>query len=546
MITQSFTTCRATVLCILLSLIAYGSTAAAGKKLDLIHSGLELPAAPSVMLPADLNEDGLQDLVMVLAYSEWDRITVDEKSMMEGINHLVTVMTVVPTIIDRRELRVYFARPEGGYEQAVAPMPLDLSILSVGAGPAGIPVALLTDDGLSRLLIVEGDGGKELKLQPMLTRRPILAFSRTLVPGQIMAPDLDGDGINDLLFPATEGMAVYLATPSGLQREPVSLLAIPGLASVSEEEMIQFYPLPKVKDVDGDDLPDLLVPDLRFGWDRLQIYRNLGGGRFDQAKVPHDGPHVEGPEVVHFADLDGDGRAEYVTEELLDVPGDGMRAGLKEAKRPPKRIRLHRSSAASGMEQEPYHEFDAEGYAFDVSDDEIRLPGGFQDLDGDGRQDLVTLTLDFSLMQVLRILTTQSIKLGLDFHVWCQESDGRFRKVEGLDLSGKFRINLKNFQLGQLSQFAGDFDGDGLADFLQIGRGRMAAIHRGGQGCFYPAQPDLQVRMIEAPRDLSLVRVDDINADGLSDIVIIQPQEPDPKNESMPVRLDLYLSGEGQ
>ena len=55
-------------------------------------------------------------------------------------------------------------------------------------------------------------------------------------------------------------------------------------------------------------------------------------------------------------------------------------------------------------------------------------------------------------------------------------------------------------------------------DFLQVGRGRTVTIHRGQDGCRYPSQPDLTVKLEASPLDLSLVRVQDLDADGLSDL----------------------------
>jgi FG-GAP-like repeat len=157
----------------------------------------------------------------------------------------------------------------------------------------------------------------------------------------------------------------------------------------------------------------------------------------------------------------------------------------------------------------------------------------------------VTLTLDFSILQAVRILTVKSLSVGLDFHVWCQGGDGRLRPVGGLDLSGKFRLDLSNLRLGQLSQFAGDFDGDGRADFVQMGRGRKVTIHRGRAGCSYPSAPDATVELAEEPRDLSLARVEDLDGDGRTDLLVIQPQRRGEPGVSRPVRLDLYLSGDG-
>ncbi|HEX7180472.1 MAG TPA: VCBS repeat-containing protein, partial [Thermoanaerobaculia bacterium] len=523
------------------------------------HVPVDLPGAPAAVVAADVDGDGRRDLTVVVAYTRWDQITIEETAKMDDVEGLVEVMTIIPSLVDRREVRVYRGRPEGGFEPAGIGLPIDTSILSVEAGPPGLPVVALTDQGLSALRLRSGS----LSWEPVLQERPVLAGTGTFVPNLGMVRDLDGDGRSDLLFPTSDGASVYLSGPEGLRPAPASRVSFPDddLQPPDSSPLVRHYPLPEIRDVDGDRLPDLLFRHTVRGWRDFRVMRNLGGGRFSAAVAPlgeYRKPAADEPSrpsPVFFGDLDGDGRAEYVTDQEIEAEKESFREEMKTAKRRPVLYRLHRARPDLSMEPQPYQQLRAEGYAFHHGDGgnggdgdgdpDFRFPGGFQDLNGDGLLDLVAMTLDFSMFQVVKVMTVQRLSLGLDFHVWCQATGG-FKRVEGLDLSGKFNLNLRNLRLGELSQFAGDFDGDGRPDFLQIGRGRTVTIHRGRPDCSYPARPDLSIRLEEEPRDLGLVQVRDLDGDRRADLLVVQPRKPkrnEDRAQTLPVRLDLYLSG---
>jgi len=503
---------------------------------------LELPGAPSLVLSADVDEDGRLDLAVVVAYTEWDQIDIQEVSEMQGVEGLVEVLTVIPALTDRRELWVFRATEDGGYEPLTEALPLELSVLSLAATSDGSKIVALTDQGVS-LLRFRGEGeGPQLELVRWLEEEPVMAGSGAFLPNLELLHDLDGDGEEDLLLPTAKGVAVFLGPLGNGPGDLVSLSRLPGETIQVHGEVILHYPMPVARQVDGDRLPDLLVPDLKHDWQRFHLLRSAGAGRFLPPLRLPAGDDLVTPPIVYFGDLDGDGVAEYVTEEDLADDDAGMRKEIRQAKRPPVRYRLHRSRQNFEMEAEPYEQFEVIGYAFEEGDSEFPLPAGFQDLDGDGRQDLITITLEFSLLKALSILATQRINIGLDFHVWCQAASGRFEPVKDLDLSGRFRLNLKDLRIGQLSQFAGDFDGDGRTDFVQIGRGRKVTIHRGGDGCRFPAQPDLSIRLLEEPKDLSLVQVRDLDGDGKADLMVTQPEVRQELDVTPGARLDLYLS----
>ena len=250
--------------------------------------------------------------------------------------------------------------------------------------------------------------------------------------------------------------------------------------------------------------------------------------------------------MTALRDLDGDGRAEAILEEALERPGDGMRAELKDAKRPRVRYSLHRLDDALDVVAEPYATFVAEGHDFGESGGGDGLPLGFErfvDLDGDGREELVTVTLDFSLFQAVRVLATKRISIGTDFHVYHQAPDGSFVEVEGLDLGEKLKFDLNDLSLGRFAQFAGDFDGDGRQDFVHLGRGRNVTVHLGQPGARYPVKPDRVIELEAEPDGLELVRIEDLDGDGRSDLRVTRPIPSTDPDVTAPVRLELHLSG---
>jgi len=532
--------------------------AARGERLALRRVALDLPGPPSKVIPRDLNGDGRLDLVVVVAYTEIEQISE------ERVEDLVQITTVIPAAFDRREIWAYLGTDDGGFEPAGAPAEMPTSVLHLEPGPEGLGIVALTDDGLSRLRFDPNADGPVLTFEPVIEDPPILARTRSFYTSLSLVHDLNGDGIEDLLLPSRDGLTVYPGTPTGLSAEPSDRIELSSRSpSVGRALQIR-YPRPEVRDVNGDGVGDLLFaaglgPG---GSDHVEIMLGSREGVFrplrEEAGDCHDRRTdvriaVDEPDaypwprdLVTVRDLDGDGRAEAVFG-VEKSRGDSMRKELKDAKRPIQDYAFHRMNEDLDIAADPYFEMEIVGHTLDAGDvEEADFPfwiQQFQDLDGDGREDLVTLTLDFSIFQVLRILVTKRISVGVDFHVYCQNDEGRFREVSGLDLSEKLKFDLNNLKLGRFAQFAGDFDGDGRNDFVHLGRGKSVTIHTGQPGCRYPKKPDLSVVLEEEPASLDLVRIEDLDGDGRSDIRVTRPLSADDPDETAPVRLDLYLSG---
>lgn len=547
----------------LLALLA--SSGAGAAELDFREQSLELPGAPAALVPADLNGDGVQDLAVVVVYTYWDQIGIEESTEMDQVEGLVEVLTIVPVLLDRREVRAFLGRPDGGFASGGEPLELPLSVLSLEPGPPGVPALALTDGGASALRLDSATGS--LRLDPLVDDPPVAAGTGAFLPNLSLVRDLTGDGVADLLLPAPDGLALYPGTGDGLAREPLARIPLPkepggrGAARVD-------YPLPRVEDLDGDGLPDLLFRSPHRGSTRLHALRNLGDGRFgDPVRVDgrDDEEGEEGEEGDEETDSDPaedqepdlelsyvgrlgpDGPAAAVFLESLGDEDAGLREEMRQAREPDYRLHvrpltsdLRVSEAASGPAST------IKGYLLDDEDSDLPLPGGLQDLDGDGLTDLVTVTNDITVLKAMAVLATRRLSLDLGFHPWCQGADGRFLRAPGPPLQSRLTLHLNDLELRRRSLFAGDFDGDGRADFVQLGRSREIGIHRGRAGCAYPERPDTTVRLRDELRDLALVETRDLDGDGRADLAVTHPRPADEAGVSPTVRLDLYLTRRGE
>jgi hypothetical protein len=539
--------------CVALAVVATAWPAEAARdRLDLRRASLELPGPPAKVLPCDLDGDAHADLAVVVGYTEI------EETGAARVEDMVEVMTVVPALLDRREVRAYLGSGGGSYRHA-ATLALPTSVLHLeDAGAMGL--IALTDAGLSRLRFVAGAGSeKGLALEPLLEDEPILAGTESFYSTLSLAHDLDGDGDRDVLFPSLAGPTVWLWDGTSLDR--VSTLALP---AADEPGARRWQPIPDVLDVNGDGAVDLafrrgIDPDVRG---RIHVFLGDGAGGFRplraEARDCHDersdlrlassqpGLSPWPQDVVALRDVTGDGRAELVLA-LRQARGHGLRKGLADAKRPVHLYRFHSLTKDGDVTAAPFYGTEMVGHAFEGESESLPFPlVQFQDLDGDGREELVTVTLRFSMFGVLRALVTKQIKVGIDFHVYRQTEHGHFVAVPGLDLSEELKLELDNLRFGRFAQFAGDFDGDGRNDFVHLGRGAQITVHRGGPGCTYPKKPDLTIDVGEEPESLDLVRIEDLDGDGRSDVRIARPGSSDDPDVTAPVRLDLFLSGAGR
>jgi hypothetical protein len=528
--------------------LVLSGAAALAAPIEFRRQRLALDGAPAAQLLADVDRDGRRDLVLVTVATDWGEIGVDELQQIDETGTYVEVLTVVPALFERRGLAVHRALEDGQFAETAWRLDLPEDVHALLAGPSSAPLLAWTAAGVSE--VVSADGAA-LALAPRIAAPSPLAGADTFLPDLTLTADLDGDGELDLLLPRDDGLDVHLAGAGGLSpvassRVPYALEErLPGDARHYRRGAVRQLPLPTLVDLDGDRLPEMVFRAHERGFNQLRIVPNLRGGRFGAAVDPLAGRARDAePEIVWIGDLDGDGRGELVSADELESEDDSMRAELREAKQPSYRYGVHPLGAGFVWQAEPRRTFEIAGHLFGTGASALGLPDGLAELDGDRRVDLVALELDFSLFQAVRVMTARSLRLGLDFDVHCQLADGRFQLAPNAELGGKFTLRLDRLRLGRLSSFAGDFDGDGRADFLQLGRGREVIVRFGRPGCRFPAEGQAVVRLAAEPADLALVRVVDLDGDGRSDLAVTEP--PRPGAVGGRGALDLYLSREGR
>lgn len=511
-------------------------------RLELSPHSIDLPGLPSTIVSTDLNGDGRTDLLVVSAFTEVETIGT------QRIEDMVAVSTVIPAAFERRELQAFLA-DDGGFSPTPA-LPLETTVHSLEPGPPGWPAIAVTDEGIATLELTQ----EGLRFNLVLAGTPIVAGTKAFLPGLRCVRDLDGDGAKDDLLLPFEPLTVVIDPVAGGAPRPVHGAGadpLPGGGTGT------YLPWPSTANVDGDSRPDLVLREWGATQARLRVFRGAGDGSFsslrDEPADCHDRSELryralpENTEIpwpgdpFSVVDLDGDGQAELVRREWLERPGDGFLAGLKEVRRPRQKFLFHRLDEAGRVEPEPYSTLEVEGYLPEnvaLFDSET-----FVDLDGDGRRELTTSTLRFSSLQAVRILATKRLSVGIDFHVYRQNEEGDFAEVPGLDLEEKLKLNLNDIRLTRYAQFAGDFNGDGKREFVHFGRGREVTIHLGRDGCRYSDRPDVTIRLDREPNDLDLLRVDDFDGDGRSDLALIEPVESRDPDESPGSRITFYLSG---
>ncbi|MDE2149913.1 MAG: VCBS repeat-containing protein [Gammaproteobacteria bacterium] len=447
------------------------------------------PVAGSQMAAADLNGDGLTDIVVA-------------DNQASGSN--------------RGGVWVFLAQPGGGYDApgfyATASQPYTVAIGDLDAD--GHPDIVTGNDGSATanqvsVLINNGDGTFKTHVDD--SPQPAATFTADAVT----VADATGDGLADVVLDASDS-TVYVIPGSGagsLNTAAVQALTLTGSSADG-------YGV-AVTDVNGDGVPDLVVTNgcsAAGTADTVDVFIGRAGQPFSAAPSQH--LSVGACPTVAIADINRDGAADVVVvnrhdasaQVLLDTAGSLLDSGTTYALAGgtlPAWARaadvdgdgkLDILAANAGSDSVGVLYGNGDG-SFDPSP--AIIPTGFDaadvaaaDANGDGRLELIALDRSAGGLVVARNLGKRSFLSYLD-HTY---QDGGGNGKQAADMA------------------SADFNGDGKPDVVTANNqdNSLSVLLNDGQGGF---KAPLVLTSTNASGVPNAVIVGDLNGDGNADIV---------------------------
>ena len=442
----------------------------------------------------------------------------------DGRNDLLIVHTSIEK--DGETLKwftVYWQGDEGFKDSRVQTWEADERAAAVDVGdiygdPQG-EIAFLAGDGV--FVYTQDDG--------IFSKQPILLLEEKsllgLVPEEDIPEwnfilDLDDDGKDDLIVPQIGRYIIYLRDENGYRRAgsprihmSFSLGAESDRQAREDERQDSQVPSLRVSyrgagltsaDFDGDGVKDLIAV-----WrDNLNVYLQKSG-RFEDEADKRMKMELSSKE-------ERESGISQVSLRLEDMNNDGILdiVGLKSRFRGPTNIQsqVHIFYGRSGADYPavPDKIVVAEGIAAPI----------LQDLDGNGVIDVIMPQMKFDLATLIRVLTTQSINMGLVIYLGDTQGDYPTQPSQISNLS--LEVNPFAPRGGEpIFRMDGDFNGDQRPDML-VGAGdnELSVFWGGGDGSPSPGA-DLKLKVKKPDQ----IEISDLNRDGASDIIAIYETE---------------------
>ncbi|MDQ7780511.1 MAG: VCBS repeat-containing protein [Planctomycetota bacterium] len=478
---------------------------------------LDFPGRAFEVFPQDINEDGLEDVVIVY---------FDDESETQG-----------------RLLTVYFQDRQNGFQPAArANLPLDPAssavVLGNFDGAHGVDVGLITAEGVICHPFVDtpgaaADGAGKDSTHPTSTAGPA-AFSaeaRSIIAHKslldlpqpdiifvwIGPEDLDNNGLHDIVLPRTDGYTVFFQTEPGVFGR-TSEIEVPQRNEVVDspfEEYVFERKLPRlvVIDFNGDGKKDLV---LSYEDSFVCHLQDDKGGFPSAPSVKFASRFVTDAEKMN--------RIEASNIILEDLNMDGVPEMI--VTRTKGEIGVFESIATDiyvlyGRAGAPYPP---------VPDQIVKIRGvsifpQFVDVDKDGAKDVIISCFRTDLISVGASAAIDSFTFTYYIYLF-DKQNGILTDVPAYDIAVSISREMleKGGRSLPLVSFNSDFDNDGRLDMLTTTGDGVVSVHRGKRavGAFHRSEVGFEkgeyLRMtFEPPRWIDTL---DLNHDTRCDLLL--------------------------
>ena len=280
---------------------------------------------------------------------------------------------------------------------------------------------------------------------------------------------------------------------------------------VNESEIELYFDVPRLHtgDVDGDGRVDLIAS----GRHEIRVFLQRPDGGFprraDRALalgLMSEADHIRnsGSVRIDVRDLNGDDRVDL----LVSHTAEGLFRARSET-------RFHLNRGGKWDLAAPDQTFSAIG-EFSTAQ--------LIDLDGDGRLEFIDVRIPLGVLELIEMLVTRSIDAEIAIHRRDGAEDGQVYAVKPwfqrkLDVPFSFETSRPK---GFIPTLEGDWNGDGYRDRLGSDGGEGLEIHLGGPEHRYRKRAARQ-----AFDSSGRIRFGDFDGDGLSDFLLYDHRRPD-------------------